>query len=967
MKSRFRLSLVLLFSLALSLASCGGGGGGGILPAGPRALGEVQALFITNGTDWNDYVQGGDITNATDTACEAATDTACVHAGEVRMVELTGLTNCTGITAADDLGAFEWTCDDSSGTATVISSGLSSGYGLANLLVLNAPDWKDNQVTVYRNSAVYGLSNSSAWWDNPVVANTTGGPLSSEGTVYVIENSVDALAYSLAANSVSLVAAPGVVINGPGGGHVLYVDSLDFIWMEGMAINATGHNSGAYWSNVRFSVMQDITSRYGGTAGVYLNSSSKNRIAGVTVSDNNTGIYLTSSTNNTFSGITASDNSIGIYLTSSTNNTFSGVTAYGNTAYGLQLQSSSNNTLSSVTASNNNSYGVRLDFSTNNTLSGLTASNNDTSGIYLVSSDSNTLTGVTASNNIQSGVYLSSSSGSALSNITSEHSGADGFNIQDSTGNTLLNVIASNSSSNGISLNTSPGNVLNAATAANNTGSGIFLDSLSDNSTLLNITATGNTHGVYLDGASDCALSNIAAKYNSLYGIALWFASNNTLSGVNVSNNYDGVRLYFSTFNTFTGVNASSNAWIGFYLSDDSNNNTLEGLTASNNEFGIDIFSSSNNTISGVTASGNGYTGAALCSSDSNTFTGMTTSNNAHNGILLNCASSYNTFSGLTASNNGLSGVVLWPSSDINTLSDLTASDNGNYGVSLSNSSGNYFTGNLRVGNNWADCLVSNTIAITNPGLDDDNDPSDEGNDSVHDGLCIQEGPLSDFGTATTGITLASAFVGKVDTEDAANESDTSGTANMTYTLFFDWWSFDNTYRAWGRDGSAFPDTTNRGRLGCSNTAYINQTFCEAGLATWTGAARIWDWSALASDTAIVNSLSYPDTGDIANTLAHAWSGTPGTPDNAGCEAMVPGSLWNTDHCETTLLRGAVEIMDDGSGNDNTLCESGETCLYTPNMGSYQGHGALVNSTPAFVDGAVLTGITLKQFETNGY
>ena len=56
--------------------------------------------------------------------------------------------------------------------------------------------------------------------------------------------------------------------------------------------------------------------------------------------------------------------------------------------------------------------------------------------------------------------------------------------------------------------------------------------------------------------------------------------------------------------------------------------------------------------------------------------------------------------------------------------------------------------------------------------------------------------------------------------------------------------------------------------------------------------------------------------------------------------------------------------MDDGIGNENILCESGETCLFAPNLGSYQGHGNLL-SAGAFTDGA-LTGITLLRYENNG-
>ena len=84
-------------------------------------------------------------------------------------------------------------------------------------------------------------------------------------------------------------------------------------------------------------------------------------------------------------------------------------------------------------------------------------------------------------------------------------------------------------------------------------------------------------------------------------------------------------------------------------------------------------------------------------------------------------------------------------------------------------------------------------------------------------------------------------------------------------------------------------------------------------------------------------------------------------PDATRC---VAGSTLNGSNCETTFLRNAVEIPGDGVGNDNALCESGETCLYTPNIGSYQGHGNVV-SAGNFTSGT-LTGITLMKYATNG-
>jgi hypothetical protein len=165
--------------------------------------------------------------------------------------------------------------------------------------------------------------------------------------------------------------------------------------------------------------------------------------------------------------------------------------------------------------------------------------------------------------------------------------------------------------------------------------------------------------------------------------------------------------------------------------------------------------------------------------------------------------------------------------------------------------------------------------------------------------------------------------VGKVSIEDGVNIDDTNaGSAYPLNPAAFDWTHFDNSYRAWGIDGSAFPNADHQGRWSSAPT---------------TG--RIWDWSLSAGDTVLRNVLALPTGND---SLTHTWS----------------------DASTTTFLRHAMEISGDRIGNDNALCESGETCLYTPNIGSYQGHGNLVDAG-TFVDGT-LTGITLIKYETNG-
>ncbi len=65
------------------------------------------------------------------------------------------------------------------------------------------------------------------------------------------------------------------------------------------------------------------------------------------------------------------------------------------------------------------------------------------------------------------------------------------------------------------------------------------------------------------------------------------------------------------------------------------------------------------------------------------------------------------------------------------------------------------------------------------------------------------------------------------------------------------------------------------------------------------------------------------------------------------------------------FLTNATEIFFDGQGNDDGLCQSGEACVYSPNVGAYQGEGALSSGTCTFSDGAV-SGVELHGYAVNG-
>jgi parallel beta-helix repeat protein len=479
---------------------------------------------------------------------------------------------------------------------------------------------------------------------------------------------------------------------------------------------------------------------------------------------------------------------------------------------------------------------------------------------------------------------------------------------------------------------------------------------------------TADKGGISFDSSSYNRLSGVAVSSSPGFSLDLYSSSNNTFSGVTVANcNYGFYLASSSDNNTFSGLSASNTGY-GVYLSS-SSNNTFSGLDVSNNSFGVYLSVSSNNTFSGVTAMNNDFgihilnssdnilsevsvtsntNGLNIGSSPNNTVTGITAASNIY--ALTISYSPDNTFSGATLANNN-NGVIVF-SSPNTTFSGVTSADNY-YGISLSSSSNNYFTGPLKVDNNLLDCLVDGG---TNAGLVNTTCTVDGTDGSSDYGI----GNISDA-TFTPSVTLTSSFVGKV-YSDATNSSDT-GSA-VTYPAdpaTFDWTNFENAFRGWGLDG-AFGNFASQGRWTSGNDG------------------AIWDWS-LASGYTVIRNVLLPPTGD--DTLTHLWSAT-----NSGDCGSIAGAIWGgnicslpgytgetactdaggdwlSDKCYSVYLRNAVEISGDDKGNDNTLCESDETCLYSPNMASYQGHGNLIDA--GFIgNGGTLENITLMQYETNG-
>ena len=236
-----------------------------LLGNGPAPeLGAVQALYPASGSNWNDYVlaDGTNFFNASDTPCagtEMGSYRKCIHGGEKRFVEVKNRSSCGNIQARDNLGAFVWTCDASSGTVRMITGGLRDEKHLSDLIDWTASGFRPMQVTVtFTNNGKSTTTAASTWWNNPVVANPAAGPLVGAGTVYIFTAN-PAGSFDINANNIAFVGRPGVLITGSAAPGELLVRGLTqyFLWIEGDFDIAD--DSGINYNNVYFSVLRNLS------------------------------------------------------------------------------------------------------------------------------------------------------------------------------------------------------------------------------------------------------------------------------------------------------------------------------------------------------------------------------------------------------------------------------------------------------------------------------------------------------------------------------------------------------------------------------------------------------------------------------------------------------------------------------------------------------------------------------------
>lgn len=317
-------------------------------------------------------------------------------------------------------------------------------------------------------------------------------------------------------------------------------------------------------------------------------------------------------------------------------------------------------------------------------------------------------------------------------------------------------------------------------------------------------------------------------------------------------------------------------------------------------------------------------------------------------GIFLGSGAAGTVVSQVTAMSGGDAGIRL-SGADTSVVQYVTAAHNVYNGVFItgSNTDNNFFRG-LALANHDSS-FATDTSGVTGTGnvLRDSasghnasNFAVDVSNASIGftvGGYLIVEGncgsgngvSASCTGTGITKVasSFTSAWTGALYT-DSKNDSDTG--AAVAYGLVVDRQKFDHIFRAWGIDG-----TLGSIPLGALRGACIS------------GNCAIWDWT-------------LPGSGPLYNKSLNGSSGNPAfttgsCPVNGNDTESVRGGTNNA-------LKHAIELVDDDIGDNDGLCESGETCLFTPHVGAFQGSGGYTQ--PCSFAPGFLTGITLLQYST---
>jgi len=431
------------------------------------------------------------------------------------------------------------------------------------------------------------------------------------------------------------------------------------------------------------------------------------------------------------------------------------------------------------------------------------------------------------------------------------------------------------------------------------------------------IDARQSQFGLRMDESNHCRVER-AEIFNtdSASGTGIYSAMGraNFFRNIRVHDNANGLTMnaLHSSDNRIHKLYSSNNSSTGLEISA---SNVVNEVVLTNNGLGLSSVDNSGNYVTTILAANNGM-GLRYIYTGGNVIQNGSFVSNATSGVV--ARGSQDQFINTLAVHNNR-GVEIPLNGGNSLFHGLFLNDNLEMGLYINGgSTGNVFSGLLNVGFNGVDQNNCHVGGI---------DGADASEGEIY-GLAIGTSCQPDDPAIATAVigeqTMAGGFVGVIDDDDV-NDSDDAGPP--AFDRVIDWTYFDYFFRAYGRLGVAIPDVNVVGR-------------CDQGQCI------VWDWQ--------------------LHTAAPAFEVNDVTDANVAYE--VDRNRTNSYFIQPF----AVEILDDGIGNENGLCDREyESCIFSPNAGAYQGHGKLVklgthrisdsNSVPR------LYNIELYRYESNGF
>jgi hypothetical protein len=468
--------------------------------------------------------------------------------------------------------------------------------------------------------------------------------------------------------------------------------------------------------------------------------------------------------------------------------------------------------------------------------------------------------------------------------------------------------------------------------------------SLAAAGTIYVIASTQLTNGYSLDadGVSFVVLPGNTLQATPSFATNCSFPGGNASSCLVVASNhlfpwiegdFDGefvaqvpVMLNNTTFARVRGVRATSSGSTGQDISVNNSSQCaiVDSMVVEGSQYGLAIYGGHDNAIIGLTASDNGQDGNAgaaglfVQNTTANTMSRVLAANDSEDGVALFTGAVGNTVAHVTAASTDYDGVYVTDNGNI--VAQVAAVNNRSSGIELQVESSGMQLISANNGNgvqtDAAPPELSATIAVGS---------------NTNDCVIYQGGaptyscsPIASSASVVTGIDLASSFLAAVTTTDTANASNSNGAAPRSSIT--DWLHFDDASRAWGEDGpwpgsSYEPCTTN---------------------------CRIWDLGRTPGDTMLV-----------ARTLSGVASADPLVPGQP-CPPRLDGANAVMDASSRYFLLGAVELIGDGIGNDDGLCQSGEVCLDLNTAGAHRDEFLTWTATGCVFHDGLVTGVDVR-------